>query len=155
MTDNAAKLVDEVLSDMVEITLPNPENFLKVKETLTRIGIAGLDPVNNTKTLWQSCHIFQKRGKLYLVHFKELFLIDGKPELDADGKKNFSDEDRARRNTIANLLSKWELINIVKPEQVESPVAPLATIRIVKFSEKKDWILAQKYSIGSKKKKDE
>lgn len=136
---NVTKSAEEIMEGLVEITLPNPENFLKVKETLTRIGVA-----NKNNELFQSCHILQKRGRLFCVHFKELFLLDGKPS-------SLSEEDIARRNTIANLLEEWGLVKVVKPEQTAEPTLP--KVKVVKFSEKKDWKLVEKYSLGKGKKK--
>lgn len=128
-----------MIETLIEIELPSDDTFLKIRETLTRIGIASV----KTKTLYQSCHILHKRGKYYIVHFKELFMLDGKlHELPA--------EDMARRNTIVNLLEEWGLIKVVNPSTVEDPVAPLSQIKILPHKEKADWTLAAKYSIGSK-----
>lgn len=124
----------------VEITLKKDDDFLKVKETLTRIGVAS----KKDKTLYQSCHILHKRGRFSIVHFKELFVLDGK-------KSDISENDIARRNTIANLLSQWGLINIVTPLTQVDPVASLNQIKVVKHSEKPQWNLIAKYSIGKKK----
>lgn len=129
-----------LIDTMVEITLPNAETFLKVKETLTRIGIAS----RKDKKLYQSCHILHKQGKYYIVHFKELFMLDGK-------LNNFDDEDEGRRNTIANLLEEWGLVTIVNPEMVEDPIAEISQIKILAHSEKGEWELVAKYSIGKKK----
>jgi len=131
---------DSVLESLVEIELPNSESFLKVKETLTRIGVAS----RKDNKLYQSCHILHKRGKYYVTHFKELFMLDGKVN-------NFSDEDKARRNTIVNLLEEWELVSIVNPEQASDPVAPISHIKILPYREKDNWELVPKYSIGVKK----
>lgn len=125
--------------NLVEIKLRNNEDFLKVRETLTRIGVAS----RKEKVLYQSCHILHKQGLYYLVHFKELFILDGKPS-------NFSEEDMARRNTIANLMHEWELFDIVKKEQTEYPVAPISQIKIIPYKEKEDWELVAKYNIGKK-----
>jgi len=124
----------------VEIELPNSESFLKVKETLTRIGIAS----RKDRKLYQSCHILHKQGRYALIHFKELFMLDGKID-------NFSDEDKARRNTIANLLEEWDLLTIVDPEKTEDPVAPMSQIKILPFKEKDNWELVTKYNIGKKR----
>jgi hypothetical protein len=124
----------------VEITLPNPDNFLKIKETLTRIGIAS----KKEKKLYQSCHILHKQGHYSILHFKELFILDGK-------ENTFADEDRARRNTIINLLEEWDLLKIVNPEKSEDPVAPLSQIKILSHKEKDGWILEPKYNIGKRK----
>lgn len=128
------------IENLVEIELPNDESFLKVKETLTRIGIAS----RKDRKLYQSCHILHKQGKYYLIHFKELFMLDGKID-------NFSDEDKARRNTIANLLEEWDLLTIVDPEKTEDPVAPMSQIKILPFKEKDNWELVTKYNIGKKR----
>jgi len=125
---------------LVEVELPNDESFLKVKETLTRIGIAS----RKDKKLYQSCHILHKQGKYYIVHFKELFMLDGKIN-------NFSEEDQGRRNTIINLLEEWGLIKVVQSSQTEDPVAPLSQIKILPYKEKDEWELVAKYSIGKKK----
>jgi len=122
---------------MVEVTLNEPDDFLKVRETLTRIGVAS----RKEKKLYQSCHILHKQGRYYIVHFKELFALDGK-------KTNLSENDIARRNTIANLLRDWGLINIIG-EVAE--VAPLSQIKVLSFSEKNEWTLETKYNIGKKK----
>lgn len=124
----------------VELKLPNPDNFLKIKETLTRIGIAS----KKEKKLYQSCHILHKQGKYAIVHFKELFILDGK-------ENSFADEDCARRNTIVNLLEEWGLLEIVDPSKSEDPIAPLSQIKILSHKEKGSWILEPKYNIGKKK----
>jgi hypothetical protein len=116
------------------------DDFLKIKETLTRIGIAS----RKDKTLYQSCHILHKQGKFYIVHFKEMFAIDGK-------LTNFSDEDRGRRNTIANLLQDWGLLKVVDEKQVDEVRAPMNQIKILSHKEKNDWLLTPKYNIGRKK----
>ncbi len=123
---------------MVEIELEEPDDFLKVKETLTRIGVAS----KKDNKLFQSCHILHKQGKYYIVHFKELFALDGKPT-------DFSDNDVGRRNTIANLLQEWGLISIVSGDTEEN-VAPMNQIKIISFSEKDGWELIPKYNIGKK-----
>ena len=127
-----------LIDSLVEVTLENSDDFLKVRETLTRIGVAS----RKNKTLYQSCHILHKQKKYYIVHFKELFALDGKPT-------NFSEMDIGRRNTIANLLSEWKLVQLVNGKTAD-PVAPLNQIKIVSFAEKKDWELVAKYSIGRK-----
>lgn len=127
-----------VIDEMVEITLPE-ENFLKVKETLMRIGIAS----KKENKLFQSCHILHKRGKYYIVHFKELFILDGKTT-------EFSEEDKARRNTIVNLLEQWNLLQVVDPSQVENPVAPVSYIKVLAHKDKSDWELVAKYTIGKR-----
>tara|TARA_B000000565_G_scaffold132436_1_gene100141 strand:- start:116 stop:517 length:402 start_codon:yes stop_codon:yes gene_type:complete len=127
------------ISQMVEVSLKEKDDFLKVKETLTRIGVAS----RKEKTLYQSCHILHKQQKYYIVHFKELFALDGKPF-------NFSDTDIARRNTIANLLAEWDLVGLVNPSKTEEPTLPLNQLKILSFSEKEEWTLTPKYNIGKK-----
>ena len=123
---------------MLEVGLKEPDDFLKVRETLSRIGVAS----RKNKTLFQSCHILHKQGKYYIVHFKELFALDGKDT-------NISENDIARRNTIANLLSDWGLIKVVSESPVEA--APLSQIKVISFKEKNEWSLETKYNIGKKK----
>jgi hypothetical protein len=134
--------VATIIRDCIEVRLPSPENFLKVKETLTRIGIAS----RKEKILYQSCHVLHKQGKYYIVHFKELFLLDGKAS-----RTNFEEVDRARRNTIANLLSEWGLVELVEPSRSASPVSLPNQVTILPFSEKLDWTLVAKYEIGKRK----
>ena len=129
-----------LIESLVEVDLPSDESFLKVKETLTRIGIAS----RKDKKLFQSCHILHKQGKYYIVHFKELFMLDGKVS-------NFADEDIARRNTIINLLEEWGLIKATNPSSTEEPIAPLSQIKVLPYKEKEQWTLVAKYSIGKKK----
>ena len=124
---------------MLEVTIKQPDDFLKVRETLTRIGVAS----RKDKTLYQSCHILHKQGRYFIVHFKELFALDGKPS-------NFSDNDMSRRNTIANLLAEWGLLDLVNPEVTKEPVAPISQIKVLPFKEKKEWNLSAKYNIGKK-----
>lgn len=126
--------------DLVEIILKNNEDFLKIKETLTRIGVAS----RKDRKLFQSCHILHKKGKYYIVHFKELFILDGKPN-------NFSDEDKGRRNTIVNLLTEWGLLSVVDEAVIQSPITPLSQIKIISHKEKGEWELIPKYNIGAKK----
>ena len=123
--------------DMLEITLKQPDDFLKVRETLSRIGVAS----RKEKKLYQSCHILHKQGKYYIVHFKELFALDGK-------ETNLSENDIGRRNRIASLLSDWGLVSVLG--QLE-PIAPLSQIKIIAFKEKNDWTLETKYNIGKSK----
>ena len=125
-------------SDMLEVTLNEPDDFLKVRETLTRIGVAS----RKEQKLFQSCHILHKQGRYFCVHFKELFLLDGK-------KSNLESGDLARRNTIATLLSDWGLVNILDKTQATDK-APLRQIKIVSFKEKSEWELCPKYNIGTK-----
>ena len=122
---------------MLEVALNEPDDFLKIKETLTRIGVAS----RKDKKLFQSCHILHKQGRYFIVHFKELFLLDGK-------KSNFEDNDLERRNTIATLLSDWGLVNFVKKEELSC--APLKQIKIIPYREKSEWELCPKYNIGKK-----
>ena len=133
--------MNEVLwkqDQMLEVNLNEPDDFLKVRETLSRIGVAS----SKSKTLYQSCHILHKQGKYYIVHFKELFALDGKDT-------NISENDIARRNTIANLLSDWGLVKVPIGSSVES--APLSQIKVISFKEKNEWNLETKYNIGKKK----
>ena len=125
-------------SKMLEVTLNEPDDFLKVKETLTRIGVAS----RKDKKLFQSCHILHKQGRYFIVHFKELFLLDGK-------KSNLEENDVARRNTIATLMSDWGLISIESTESAK-PLAPLRQIKIISFKDKDQWELCPKYNIGNK-----
>lgn len=127
------------IENMVEVTLDEKDDFLKVRETLTRIGVAS----KKEKVLFQSCHILHKQGKYYIVHFKELFALDGK-------NTDFSENDIARRNTIAKLLEDWELLKIVNKTLVEEPTVSLSQIKILSHKEKDDWELIPKYNIGKK-----
>jgi hypothetical protein len=131
-------LVEWNPTKMLEVTLNEPDDFLKVRETLTRIGVAS----RKDKKLFQSCHILHKQGRYFIVHFKELFLLDGK-------KSNLEENDVARRNTIATLMSDWGLITIEKPETAK-PLAPLRQIKIIAFKDKEQWELCPKYNIGNK-----
>jgi hypothetical protein len=124
----------------IEIELPDSESFLKVKETLTRIGIAS----RKEKKLHQSCHILHKQGKYAILHFKELFILDGK-------ENNITEEDYGRRNTIVNLLEEWNLIKVVDQSKTQDPITPLSQIKIISYKEKNDWELSSKYQIGVKK----
>ena len=125
-------------NQMVEVTLNEPDDFLKVRETLTRIGVAS----RKEKKLYQSCHILHKQGRYYIVHFKELFALDGK-------HANLTPNDVQRRNRIARLLSDWGLIAVVKEDAVVD-IAPLNQIKVLAFKDKSEWILEQKYNIGKK-----
>lgn len=127
------------LNDLVEVTLPEPDDFLKVRETLSRIGVAS----RKEKVLYQSCHILHKQGKYYIVHFKELFALDGK-------QTDLIDNDIERRNTIAKLLSDWGLVKIVD-DSVVAECAPLSQIKIISYKDKNDWELKAKYNIGKKR----
>jgi len=128
-----------LVDSLIEVRLGEQDDFLKVKETLTRIGVAS----RKDNTLYQSCHILHKQGKYYIVHFKELFALDGKPT-------NFSDDDKGRRNSIATLLDEWGLIKIVDLDQVAEPRIPLSQVKILPFKDKGSWTLVTKYNIGRK-----
>lgn len=126
--------------DLIWVHLDEPDDFLKVKETLTRIGIASKEQ----KILTQSCHILHKRGRYAIVHFKQLLMLDGK-------RSDFSENDRARLNTIANLLHEWELVTLIDEEKSAWPLAPLSQIKIISHKEKPTWKLVSKYTIGRPK----
>jgi len=128
------------ISSLVEVKLKEDEDFLKIRETLTRIGVAS----RKDKTLFQSCHILHKQGKYYITHFKELFSMDGKPS-------NFTEDDISRRNSIANLLAEWGLVELVDPDKSKDPVSPLSQIKVLPHKEKDEWNLAAKYNIGKKR----
>ena len=128
------------IDSLIEVLLKEPDDFLKVKETLTRIGIAS----RKTKILYQSCHILHKQGKYYIVHFKELFALDGK-------LSTITENDIQRRNAIANLLEEWGLLKIINYDIVEHNMAPIHQIKIIAFKEKDEWELIAKYNIGKKK----
>lgn len=128
---------------MVEVSLSEPDDFLKVRETLTRIGVAS----RKEKKLYQSCHILHKQGRYYLVHFKELFALDGK-------HANLTLNDIQRRNRIVQLIADWGLVTILKPEKI-TDIAPLNQIKVLAYKEKDEWVLETKYNIGAKKKKVE
>ena len=128
---------------MIEVTLNEPDDFLKVRETLTRIGVAS----RKEKKIYQSCHILHKQGRYFIVHFKELFALDGK-------HANLTVNDVQRRNRIIQLLTDWGLVSIIKPEAV-ADVAPLNQIKVLAYKEKHEWILETKYNIGKKKKTEE
>lgn len=132
------KLVEWTPASMLEVTLNEPDDFLKVRETLTRIGVAS----RKDQKLYQSCHILHKQGRYFIVHFKELFLLDGK-------KSNLEENDIARRNTIATLMSDWGLITIDSGVKTE-PIAPMRQIKIIPYREKNSWELCPKYNIGNK-----
>lgn len=127
------------IESLVEITLKEPDDFLKVKETLTRIGVAS----KKSNTLFQSCHILHKQGKYYIVHFKELFALDGK-------QTDLNEDDISRRNTIAKLLAEWDLVSVVSEEQIH-PADSMSSIKVIPFSQKTEWELVAKYNIGKKK----
>jgi hypothetical protein len=127
------------LTQFIEVSLNEQDDFLKVRETLTRIGVSS----RKEKVLYQSCHILHKQGKYYIVHFKELFALDGKP-------CNISENDIQRRNAIANLLEEWGLVKILNYKLIEDNIAPLHQIKIISFKEKDEWDLIAKYNIGKK-----
>ena len=130
-------------SDMLEVTIKQPDDFLKVRETLTRIGVAS----RKDKTLFQSCHILHKQGKYYITHFKELFALDGK-------NSTLSENDIQRRNTITLLLQDWNLVEVVNASLTENK-APLSQIKVLPFKEKNEWTLSAKYNIGKKVETDD
>ena len=129
------------LDTLLEVRLKKDDDFLKVRETLTRIGVSS----RKEKKLYQSCHILHKRGKYYIVHFKELFALDGKPS-------NIEENDIGRRNVISKLLSEWGLVELVVPEKSETPTTPMSQIKILAYGDRSEWELVTKYNIGSKKK---
>jgi hypothetical protein len=133
--------MNDLLDKLIEVKIGEEEDFLKIKETLTRIGVAS----RKEKTLYQSCHIFHKQGRYYIVHFKEMFAIDGKPS-------NFSEEDKGRRNRIAQLLQDWGLIRVVDQDKIKEPTASMSQIKIINHKEKGEWNLEAKYNMGRKKK---
>jgi len=128
------------IADMLEISFKENDDFLKIRETLTRIGVAS----RKDRTLYQSCHILHKRGKYYIVHFKELFALDGK-------ESTINENDLARRNAIARLLEEWDLLSIVDSEQSSTPLAPMSQIKVLPHKDKSEWALIAKYNIGSAK----
>jgi hypothetical protein len=128
-----------IIEQLIEVRLANDDDFLKVKETLTRIGVASRKDMK----LYQSCHILHKQGRYYIVHFKELFALDGRPT-------SISDEDLGRRNTIVKLLAEWGLLTIADLAKVEAPVTPLSQIKVLPYREKDQWELVTKYNIGRK-----
>lgn len=128
------------IDDLVEVALPDDSMFLKLIETLTRIGIA----TRNGKILYQTCHILHKRGKYYIVHFKELFILDGK-------KNTFDKEDAARRNGIIKLLEEWNMVTVVTKDNAKTPTPSILGVKVLPFSEKTDWTLIPKYTIGNKR----
>ena len=128
------------IANMLEISFKENDDFLKIRETLTRIGVAS----RKNKTLYQSCHILHKRGRYYLVHFKELFALDGK-------ESSITENDLARRNSIARLLDEWDLLSILDEEQSSTPLAPMSQIKVLPHKEKPEWNLVAKYNIGNAK----
>jgi hypothetical protein len=133
-----SNLIEWTPNSMLEVALNEPDDFLKIRETLTRIGVAS----RKDRKLYQSCHILHKQGRYFIVHFKELFLLDGK-------KSNLEENDIARRNTIAILMSDWGLLTIEQVNQAQ-PIAPLRQIKIIPYKEKNEWELCPKYNIGNK-----
>lgn len=131
-----------MIENLIEVRIAEGEDFLKIKETLTRIGVAS----RKEKKLFQSCHIFHKQGKYYIVHFKEMFAIDGKPF-------NFTDEDKARRNKIIELLQEWGLLKVLDSESIKTPIASMSQIKILNHKEKDEWVLETKYNMGRSKRK--
>lgn len=132
----------DILNSLIEVKIAQEEDFLKIKETLTRIGVAS----RKDNTLWQSCHILHKQGRYYIVHFKELFMLDGK-------SSNFSDEDKGRRNMITSLLQDWGLLVVVDLNKIKEPKSPMNQIKIVSFKDKPNWIFETKYNIGKTRKR--
>ena len=132
--------MNDILDSLVEVRIDGEESFLKIKETLTRIGVAS----RKENKLYQSCHIFHKQGHYYIVHFKEMFIIDGKPS-------NFSEEDMGRRNKIAELLQDWGLLKVLDEEKIKDPLANMNQIKVLNFKEKNEWTLESKYQIGRKR----
>jgi hypothetical protein len=133
--------MNDLLNSLVEVKIAEEEDFLKIKETLTRIGVAS----RKEKKLYQSCHIFHKQGKYYIVHFKEMFVIDSK-------LSNFSEEDKGRRNKIIELLQDWGLLKVIESEMIKEPLASMSQIKIINHKEKDEWTLEAKYNMGRKKK---
>ena len=142
MYDNSQNVIEWAPADMVEVYLNEPDDFLKVKETLSRIGVSSKRDLN---VLYQSCHILHKQGRYFIVHFKELFMLDGKPS-------NFTHDDYCRRNTIITLLSDWGLVRVAAAESIKE-ITSLKQIKIISHSVKSQWDLRSKYSIGNIKKK--
>lgn len=143
MENDNIQITDWTPSAMLEVTLREPDDFLKIRETLTRIGVAS----KKDQKLFQSCHILHKQGRYFIVHFKELFLLDGKPS-------NLLENDIHRRNTISTLLADWGLITIVNPDLAKE-IAPLRQIKVIPFKEKSQWELCPKYNIGNTQKQDD
>ena len=130
-----------IVDSLIEVKIAEEEDFLKIKETLTRIGVAS----RKDQKLYQSCHILHKQGKYYIVHFKELFVLDGKPS-------DFTSEEKGRRNTIIELLAEWGLIKVVEEDLIKDPKAPMSQVKIIPHKDKENWTLEAKYNIGRKKK---
>jgi len=130
----------EITDTFIEVELSSEDDFRKIRETLTRIGVSS----RKEKKLFQSCHILHKQGKYYIVHFKQMFALDGKPS-------HMDDNDRGRLNTIANLLEEWKLLKVKSPEKTKEPISSMSQIKVVPYREKEEWELVPKYNIGSKK----
>jgi hypothetical protein len=130
--------MSNVIENLVEVTLGERDDFLKVKETLTRIGVAS----KRNNTLYQSCHILHKQGRYFITHFKELFVLDGKPS-------SITEDDLARRNTIAKLLDEWGLVALCNPDKIQENLAPISQIKILPYKERGEWELVAKYNIGN------
>ena len=130
----------DIIDSFVEVDLESEDDFRKIRETLTRIGVSS----RKEKKLFQSCHILHKQGKYYIVHFKQMFALDGKPS-------NMEENDTGRLNTIANLLAEWNILKVKDPEKTKAPVASMSQIKVVPHKEKEQWDLVPKYNIGSKK----
>jgi hypothetical protein len=137
--------VAAVLKDAIEVSLPTPDDFLKVKETLTRIGVASRKNLNSP-SLFQSCHILHKQGRYYIMSFKELFLLDGKAS-----QTQFTEDDKARRNTIANMLAAWGLVVLVHPAKSAEPIMAPGQVTVIPFRDKSKWQLIPKYEIGKRR----
>lgn len=131
---------NDITNTLVEIRLPEDDSFLKIKETLTRIGVSS----RKENKLFQSCHILHKKGKYYIVHFKEMFKLDGKTS-------NFDENDKARRNRIIKLLEEWNLLTVVDPNQISDPIAPMNQIKVIRHDDRENWTLETKYNIGGKR----
>lgn len=130
----------EITDTFIEVELSSEDDFRKIRETLTRIGVSS----RKEKKLFQSCHILHKQGKYYIVHFKQMFALDGKPS-------HMDDNDQGRLNTIANLLEEWKLLKVKSPEKTKEPISSMSQIKVVPYREKEEWELVPKYNIGSKK----
>lgn len=128
----------DAVAGLIEVTFNEADDFLKIRETLSRIGVAS----RKEKMLFQSCHILHKRGKYYIVHFKELFKLDGKPT-------NIDESDIGRRNAIIDLLSQWNLVDVLDKSKIIEPRVPLSQIKVISYKEKSEWVLTPKYNIGS------
>ena len=133
-------MTQELVDSFVEVNLKNKEDFLKIAETLTRIGVTA----RGEKKLYQTCHILHKRGKFYIVHFKEMLALDG-------NTTNYNDDDKSRRNKIIQLLEQWKLLEVVNKELINEPLADISKIKVIPYGQKNEWILIPKYTIGRRK----